>query len=507
MSRFIAPHHLAAAHLVLSALVLIWDLAIAGRIAKLRTTPAPMAFLSAVAGLMLLPALTVLLVSSSLLTGRTLATIEWVWVLTVALIAAQAIYAVAQRLVAPPIGVAIAAYDVLLAAVAAARYAVSVGWLVGTPVVALVAAERGALAFSAQRLALLMPWYLYLPIVAPASPGRRGPGTVLRTALAALAAAWGTLVLVDVPSAIRAVGSYRRYATVRLQERPDSDFTIGVKIFPTLSSAPPTLSIQSDLALADTVRAEALSIYLAPAGTTNATLDSIAHAIDESRGDKVLIVGLDLSHERRLSSAARTRFFDARLRDVERIARRLHPDYLVPVIDPNGAASRALGPLPASAWTTYLSDAARVTHTVSPAIRVMSHIGGFTRRDSALYTWSAAPSSPVDAIGLSFFPWLAGAETLDARLRTADDWLRASPPRKPHWVLETGAFPLSHGDLSQARAIWGTLAWATSRSVVKGAIIYEASDYEGPVGLRAAGGRMRLATATVRQAIAALAGN
>lgn len=507
MSRFIAPHHLATAHLVLSALVLIWDLAIAGRIAKLRTTPAPMALLSALAGLMLLPALTVLLVSSSLLTGRTLATIEWVWVLTVTLIAAQAIYAVAQRVVAPPIGVAIAAYDVLLAAVAAARYAASVGWLVGTPVVALVAAERDALAFSAQPLALLMPWYLYVPIVAPASPGRRGPGTVLRTALAALAAAWGTLVLIGLPSAMRAVGSYRRYATVRLQERPDSDFAIGVKIFPTLSAAPPTLAIQSDLAMADTVRAEALSIYLAPAGTTNATLDSIAHAIDESRGDKVLIVGLDLSHERRLRPGARARFFEARLRDVERIARRLRPDYLVPVIDPNGAAARALGPLPMSTWTRYLSDAAQVTHEVSPTIRVMAHVGGFTGRDSALYAWSAAAGSPMDAIGLSFFPWLAGAETLDARLRTADDWLRAAPTRKLHWILEAGAFPLSHGDLSQARAIWGTLAWATSRSVVKGVIVYEASDYERPMGLRAAGGRMRMATTTVRQAIEVLDGN
>jgi hypothetical protein len=39
-------------------------------------------------------------------------------------------------------------------------------------------------------------------------------------------------------------------------------------------------------------------------------------------------------------------------------------------------------------------------------------------------------------------------------------------------VLEAGGLPLTHGEQNQARAIWGTIAWATSRRAVKGAIVF-----------------------------------
>jgi hypothetical protein len=72
------------------------------------------------------------------------------------------------------------------------------------------------------------------------------------------------------------------------------------------------------------------------------------------------------------------------------------------------------------------------------------------------------------------------------------------------WVLEARGFPAVHGDLNQERALWGALAWATSRSAVKGYVVYQASDYESPTGLRAPGGRIRRAAAAVRRAIRTL---
>ncbi|HET7564661.1 MAG TPA: hypothetical protein VFJ96_06685, partial [Gemmatimonadaceae bacterium] len=100
-----------------------------------------------------------------------------------------------------------------------------------------------------------------------------------------------------------------------------------------------------------------------------------------------------------------------------------------------------------------------------------------------------------------------GAATLDTRLATIDRWLAATPSRKEQWVLEADAYPRAHGELSQERALWGTLAWATSRHPIRGVIIFEASDYESPLGLRAPDGRLRPAAVAVRQAVRALSGS
>ncbi len=507
MSLLLAPTQLATAHLVLCALVIIWNLTIAGRAARLQSTQRTMALLCALCGLLLLPALTILLVSTSVLTGRALYTLAWVWPATAILIAIQAAYALSRRTVAPPIGAAIVSYDVVLAVVAVARYAISRGYEVTSPMLVLSAADASSLAYSATPLALFLPWYLHIPLVAPPTKGHRGAGTVLRTAVAVLAAIWGTIIVLDVPAARRAVRSYEGYAHERLTERADSDFAIGLKVFPTLSSGPPPLALESDLNLADTLGAEALSVYIAPSGATNATLDSLAHSLADQRGDRQLIVALDLTDEDKPAASQQSAYFDARAADLARIVRALHPDFIVPAIDPNGAASHALGRIPIAIWISYFRHAALVAHHGTPAARVLVHIGGFGARDSALYAWAAAPASPVDAIGFTLIPWLGGATTLGARMRTADSWLNSYPEPKEHWVLETAGLPMVHGEDSQASAIWGTIAWATGRSAVKGVIVLEASDYGTPIGLRAPGGRVRPAAATVARAIHLLSEN
>lgn len=502
MSSLLQPRHLAAAHLAACAVILAWDLYTAARTARIRTIPAPLALVSGVGGLLLLPALVVLLVSDSFMAGRALYSIAWVWPLTTGFIALQAVLSVRYRLAAPPTGWFIAAYDLFVALVATSRYALFIDVALPAPFVALVAAERDAIAFAAQPLALLVPWFLYVPIFAPVTPGRAGPSTAMRAALATLAAAWTALLVIQLPAGVRAVSSYDRYAAVRLQERPDSDFTIGVKVFPALDAAPPRTPVQNDLALADSIGAGALSIYVRPAGSTAAELDSLARALDRVRGDKTIIVALDLSGSERVPGA-RAPWLRARVADAVRIARRVHPDWVVPVLDPVRAAAPG-GALSAREWIAYLNAAAAAVHGADTSVRVMMHVGGFGRADSTLFAWAASSAAPVDGIALSLFPGLGGAATLDARLRTADRWLRALHDGRPVWVLESGGFPLSHGAPSQARAIWGTLAWATSRPAVKGLVVYQAGDYGSPTGLRSAGGRLRLAALTVRSAVRAL---
>ncbi|HEY7895103.1 MAG TPA: hypothetical protein VIC24_09410 [Gemmatimonadaceae bacterium] len=508
MSRLTAWHHLATAHLVLCALVLIWNLWVAGRAARVQGLPQALAFLSALGGLLLLPALVVLLVSTSLLTGAALFSVAWIWPATVALVTAQAAYSLGRRRASVPVGVAIVSYDFLLTLIAFAHWLDFVGAAPGTPLLTLLAADRSAIAISAQSMALVMPWFLYLPIFAPVTPGRPNGRMLVRGTMALLAAAWTVLIVLQVPSAARAVHSYDRYARERLQEHPDSDFVVGVKVFPTLSDPPTPVSLTSDLGLADSIGAGALTMYFTPKGASAATLDSVEHVMDDVRGTRRVIAALDLSDERPVPVAERESYLRARVADVERIARRLHPDFVVPVIDPNGAAARAIGAIPVTTWEAYLRAASAVAHGDSTAdsteVRVLAHVGGFGAADSALYAWSASSASPVDAVSVSLYPWLSGAVTLDARMRTVDEWARAARSSKPVWVLEAGGFPLAHGEDSQARAFWGVLAWATSRTAIKGLIAYQASDYRVPMGLRTSAGRLRPAAAVLRRAASEL---
>src|SRR5690348_7246511 len=123
MSRLAGPPMLAVVHLVLCVVVLGWNLYMAGRITSIRATPAPMSALSAVAGLLLVPALFIFLANESLLTSRTLVGVAWAWPAVAVLIALQAIYALTRGLVAPAIGFPIAAYDIVLAIIYVIRYA------------------------------------------------------------------------------------------------------------------------------------------------------------------------------------------------------------------------------------------------------------------------------------------------------------------------------------------------------------------------------------------------
>lgn len=499
MTRIALAQHLATAHLVLCGVALIWNLWIAGRAARVQGLPRTVAFLSALGGLLVVPALVVLLVTNSLLAGRTLFSLVWIWPATVLFFTAQAAFALARRRTVALIGVPILLLDLLLLGIAVARWMDLIGAAPGTPLLALLAADRGAIAAVAQPLALRMPWFLFVPLFAPVAPRRHGAGRAGRGGVALLAAAWTVAIAAHIPSGARAVRSYGRYAHERLQERPDSDFVIGLQVFPSLAAPPVPPAVASDLALADSVGAGALSIYVTPKGAGRATLDSLSHLLDDRRANSVLIVGLDLSREPRLPTDP-SAYWRARVADVARIARLLHPDLLVPVVDPTGAAGRALGPVPVDAWTAYLRAATAAAHAADTAVRVMVHVGGIGRADSALYAWAAAPASPADAVGISLAPSLGGAAGLDARLRTVDGWMRAAQPARPVWVLEAEGFPLAHGEESQARALWGTLAWATSRAAIRGVVVRQAADYGVPIGLRTAGGRLRPAVAAVRRA-------
>jgi hypothetical protein len=494
---------LAPAHLALTLVIIIWSVVLAGRIAKLRQASRPFAAITGLAGLLLVPAFIVALATTTLITGRAIAAVDWLWPLTLVLFAIQAVYALARRLVNPLWGYPIAFYNGFLAIAAIARYFIAHGFDVPRPLLVLMAAQVDALALATTEAAIASPLFLHAPMISPAFPALRRLTAGFRLAMSVLAIAWCGFMMAEIPRARVALASYESHADDRLAERP-TGFAIGVKLFPDVLNAPSAASVRSDVDLAESIRLNAVNVVIVP-GATIPALDSAARALDLMQRDSLVVIVSIGYRGKLLPELGRSALdVDERLVTIRRILTRLRPDVIIPAQDPYGVGARILGRLPIVAWQDYYTRAAALVKEVRPRTRVAFAASAFDSRDSTMYAWAAATGSPVDIVGFSFFPTRLGMRAMDASFRAADRWLRAHPPTKPHWVFGTGGYPLAHGERSQDRAIWAALAWATGRAAVRGVVVLEANDYAQAMGLRAPNGRFRLASGTLRRSARAL---
>lgn len=490
---------------IASALVLIWNVALAARIARLRRAPRSLRSLSALAGLLLAPAVLIVLSTSSIITGRALLELTWLWPATVALFAIQSVLVLVRRMVSPLLGAPIVLYNVLLLGATGARWMVSIGAPAGDAWLALDAAWANALGLILGRAALWSAYALPLPLLAPVAPARWRASATMRGLVALSAACAGGLVLAELPPSWLAIRSYAELSQARLQERPRGDFVIGLRALPALRGAPPAVALRHDLALLDSTDAGAVSVLVDPAGVrSRAGLDSLARTLAQLRRDSLLLVvtlGYD-ANDGEAWRASPQAYAESRVDLVERLARSIRPDILLPADDPYTSGRRALGDVPVAWWTSYLTAASERARGINGRIRIGVAISAFSPGDSALYAWASAPGSPVNVVGFSFFPSYGGGRSVTARLRTAGRWMRDT--RKSHWVFAAGGFPMSHGERSQTAAVWGTLAWATRQPSVHGVIVDGAGDYEAMTGLRAAGGRLRPTASLVARAVVTL---
>ena len=162
--------------------------------------------------------------------------------------------------------------------------------------------------------------------------------------------------------------------------------------------------------------------------------------------------------------------------------------------------ARALGEQSPQYWIDYFARAAKVAHYIYPRIKVSVPISTYGTRDSTLYAWAARPGTPIDALGFSLLAGFDGAQSLDTHIRIAKLWMAQFPKSKEHWVFAAGGYPLAHGEESQRLTIKDVLAWATAQQAIHGLVVYEGGDYNSVMGLRAAGGRLRSATAEIIKA-------
>ena len=492
-----------------TVLLLLWNIVYAGRIAQLRRAPRPLTALSALCGFLVAPALVARLASATVLGGDAVAAVAWLWPVAALLFVAQAAYATLMRYVTPLVGVPLLAYNALLLGVALAQWMLRVGWPVPTLLVALTAAEATILGTLVGRAALVVPFIVPVPIIVPAYPARRRATRVGRAALAVAAAFVAGVTLLELPRGIGAVNSYQPYSQERLSERPAGDFSIGAKILPTLAGLPPAPAVRDAVPLTDTLDLDAVSITVRPKALSLTSLDSLSKLLEPLRRDStriVVTIGFDDDDLAALQSGD-AGFLRRRMNAVDRVARALRPDILLPGEAPYGADADVLGTRPVSFWQSYFTAAATSAHAVNRRIRVAVAASRYDTNDSTLYAWAASSGSPVDAVGFLVRPSFNGGPGVDARLRAADRWMRIAStgpdaPRraKPHWVFDVRAFPMTHGEASQDRTVWHTLAWATAHPQVVGVIVGEPDDYLMMNGLLSASGRFRPVIGTMNRA-------
>jgi hypothetical protein len=488
---------LAMAHLALSAVFLLWNILLASRINRQRAVPHLLAALTALGGLLIAPALLILVASTSLTTGRSVSSIAWIWPVTATLIAAQAFYATATRLVSPVIGIPILLYDIVAAGTALGGYLVAQGTLTSGPLLTLVAASGSAVATVAGGASAMSPLHATIPLLSPAHPSRWPIIAGWRLAVAALAAAWVVLIVAGWANGKRAVEAYDRFASVELRVRPDEPFAVGLEILPPLGAPPLAAALRYDMELVGNGQLDAVLVTIARRGAGNLALDSIARALEPFRRDGLILIAgmapVDAVTRTDRSSSADS----ASVAAVQRVARRLRPDYLIALDDPIGADVREDDDL--EQRKLRIRAFAAAVKKVDPRIRVgISVVPG--ARDSSVHAWAASGDSPLDVVGFSILADAGGGPRLDARIRTADSWMRSVGTLKEHWIFRGGGAPSLHGDVAQERTIAGLLGWAMGRPGVRGLIVTHAGDYGSMRGLRAPSGRLRPGAATMFRA-------
>ena len=487
------------AHLAVSAVFLLWNILLAGRIARQRALAPLLSGLTGLGGLLIAPALLVLVASTSIITGRSVSTIGWIWPVTATLIAAQAFYATAARLVTPLIGIPILLYDLVAAGAALGGYLVAEGELTSGPLLTLIGASASAVALVAGSTAAISPLHVAVPLLSPAHPSRWRIIAGWRVAVAAIALAWVGLVAAEFPRSARALAGYSRFAGVELRSRPDEPFAVGVEILPSLGGPPLSTALRNDLELVGTGELDAVLVAIDAGGATSLALDSLRRALEPYRRDSLLLIAALSPSDAPVDEEMTSRRDSAYLATVDRVARRLRPDYLIALDDPRGADMRPRGSWSPIRRQWQIRALASAVKGADRRIKVgISVVPG--TRDSAVFAWAASSDSPLDAIGFSLLAGAGGGPRLDASIRTAERWMSAAASTKEQWIFRGGGAPTIHGDAAQELAVAGLLSWAMGRPGMRGAIITHAGDYGSMRGLRSASGRLRSATGTLFRA-------
>ncbi len=464
----------AVPYLFALVLLLVWDVVLAGRISQLRKAAPFFRTLTGLCGFLVVPALMLQAASESSLTAQALTALSWFAPVVLWLFVMQSGYALFRRLVSPAIAAPIFLFNLFIAAIATLRFVQAGGMQLPTALLVPGIAQSQLLALVMGNAAIAAPFAVGVPILAPAYPPRWRVSNAVRGTLALAAFAALVFVATALPAAWRSATEWRTLGNDRVGERVHGTFASALRILPVLSGPPPSTSLREDLALADSLDVQALFVRVAANGSTAASLDSLGRALEGYRRDSTALL-VALSDE--ASDQSRT---------VERVVRRLKPEYLV---------------LPAAWGLAAIERSATVVRVLRPATKVMIELSAFDRGDSTLFAQTAFTS---DAVLFSLVPTPGGGTRIEVALAAADRWSARDGRPREHWLLAAGA-PRIDGEEAQRRLMRHAIAWSSARMTFAGVIFADAGDYDRETGLRAADGRLRAAVGGAAAAIRALA--
>lgn len=461
-------------YLLALALLLFWDVVLAGRIGQLRKAAPFFRSLTGLCGFLVVPTLLLQAASESSLTAHALTALAWFAPVVLCLFVVQSGYALFRRLVSPAIAAPIFLFNLLIATIAAVRFLQAGGLEMPTALLVPGIAQSQLLALVMGHAAIAAPFAVGVPILAPAYPPRWRISNAVRGTLALTAFAALAFVATALPAAWRSSTEWRALGNERVGERTRGTFASALRILPVLGGAPQTKALREDLVLADSLDVQAIFVRVAENGATAAALDSLGRALDSYRRDSTaLLVALS----GKTTDPSRT---------VDRAVERLKPEYLV---------------LPAEWGLAGVERAAAEVRQLRPATKVMIELSAFDHGDSTLFAQTAFTS---DAVLFSLLPALGGAVRIEAALAAADRWIARDGRPREHWLLAAGA-PRIDGEQAQRRLMRHAIAWSSARSTFAGVVFADAGDYDRGTGLRAADGRLRAAVGDVAAAIRALA--
>lgn len=463
----------AVPYLFALVLLLVWNVVLAGRISQLRKATSFFRTLTGLCGFLVVPALMLQAASESSLTAQALTALAWFAPVVLWLFVMQSGYALFRRLVSPAIAAPIFLFNLFIAAIATVRFVQAGGMQLPTAALVPGIAQSQLLALVLGNAAIAAPFAVGVPILAPAYPPQWRSSNAVRGTLALAAFAALVIVATALPAAWRSATEWRTLGNDRVGERTRGTFASALHILPALSGAPPTSALREDLALADSLDVQALFVRVAANGSTAAALDSLDRALEGYRRDSTALL-VALSGETGDQS-----------RTLDRVVRRLQPDYLV---------------LPAAWGLAAIERSAAEVRRLRPTTKVTIELTGFDRSDSTLFAQTEFTS---DAVLFSLVPTPGGAARIEAALSSADRWSARDGRPREHWLLAAGA-PRIDGEVAQRRLMRHAIAWSSARSTFAGVIFADAGDYDRETGLRAADGRLRAAVGDAAAAIRAL---
>ncbi len=477
-----------------------WNFALGARITALPQAGRAFRALSGMGAFLLLPALVIGVLAPTTSGARVLQSLAWLWPLVAAGVATQAWWALVTGRGRVFVVLPIAVFDSVVACIAATRWLEGLGVAVPAWLLApgLAVSSMGARALGDG--AFLWSAAVLIPSLAPAARARWRLSAAWRAIMATACTIVVVLISIGLPDAYRAILAPRRAGADLMPERARSDFSVGLRLYGTLSGAPSWTTARHDAALADSMGVTAVHIEIGSDGASASALDSVARSLEARRDSTVLIVTFDLAPGYLQPFRPDEAWMRTRLGIVERIVQRLHPDVLVPAEGLPRTADLAS----VTWWQRYYERVARSARRIDRDVSVALATDAASAADSALCDWVMRGDSPVDAMALSVRAHDGQPARFERAVAAMDRWVSLARVSPSVWLVGVPTAPAISGELAQQRLVHRALLWGASRAWVRGVIAGDASDVLASTGLRTATGRSRGALAEVGAALRAL---